>query len=198
MELLYQDGPDEGMGRDFYSWDMRLTNGAVFADGTFEKSGVWNLNEETTHTLPFYHLTNVSGLYGYLDVLPSTGMTAAGTPLTWYIQRGVGRDFETYDTTDFNDDGYTGRQKFLMNVDDLFDDADYFKSISLSLTNGNPAIVIPHSKADRRYSLHATQTLSPADWTSPTNSLGTGGTLTLEVPDDESPTRFFKATVELP
>jgi hypothetical protein len=124
--------------------------------------------------------------------------TTYGTPFTWYIDRGITSDFETYDTTDFNDDGYTGRQKFLMNVDDLFDDADYFKNIGLSLTNGNPAIVIPHSKTDRRYSVHTTPHLSPADWTSPTNSLGTGGTLTLEVPDEPSPSRFFKATVELP
>jgi hypothetical protein len=71
LQLLDQNGPDEGMGRDYYVWNMSLTNGAEFADGTFQKSGVWNLNEETTHTLPFYHLDNVLGLYGYLDVLPT-------------------------------------------------------------------------------------------------------------------------------
>ncbi len=64
-----QSGPD--LGREFYHWNMSLTNGAQFADGTFNKSGVWNLESITSTNLPGYNLNNVQGIYGFLNVFPS-------------------------------------------------------------------------------------------------------------------------------
>lgn len=133
-----------------------------------------------------------------LHVVYAPTFTAAGTPHTWYIERGVTEDFDTLDTTDFNNDGFTGHQKFLMNADDLVDDTDYFRTIGLEIEAGTPTVSIPHSKTNRRYRIERTPLLNPPDWTSPTNSLGTGATLILELPVESDSTINYRGAVELP
>jgi hypothetical protein len=130
-------------------------------------------------------------------VVPESA-TTLGTPHAWYTERGITNAFETYDSTDFNDDGFTGHEKYLMGVDDLFDDTDYFRTIGLSMTNGTPSVVIPHSKTDRLYRVEATPILNVPDWTYSTNALGVGGTLLLELPEAVEDAIYYRGTVELP
>lgn len=147
-------------------------------------------------------LSNVAGwtdgVTNKIYVVFAPAETVSGTPAIWYMERGIIQDFETYDTTDFNNDGITGRQKFLMGVDDLFDNTDYFSTISLEVEDGTPTVSIPHSKTNRRYRIERTPYLNPPDWTSPTNSLGTGGTLSLDMPEESEDTIYYRGAVELP
>lgn len=66
-------GPDEG--REIYDWVITLnaTNQggiAVFADGTYQKSGSWDLTQTNRYYCPPYHLKNVLGKYGEMVVTP--------------------------------------------------------------------------------------------------------------------------------
>lgn len=49
---------------------MTLFNGATFSDGTTNKSGLWNLAQDSTYNLPYYNLSDVQGTYGTLNVTP--------------------------------------------------------------------------------------------------------------------------------
>jgi hypothetical protein len=160
-------------------------------------SGAFDLNANLSHQ----HFGSADkdwniNVIGVFDIHQS--FTSLGTPHVWYIERGVTEDFETYDTTDFNNDGFTGREKFLMGVDDLFDDTDHFQTIGLSMSNGTPSVVIPHSKTDRLYRVEATPILNVPDWTYSTNALGVGGTLLLELPEAVEDAIYYRGTVELP
>ncbi len=100
--------------------------------------------------------------------------TEMGTFHYWYTDRGITNNFEEIDTT-IQDCGFTGRDMYLMGVDDLFDPEDRYRGINIDLVNGIPIISIPNSKTDRRYTIYGTQDLKEPDWKGKTNSLGTGG-----------------------
>lgn len=70
IQFQLQSAIDEG--REFYSWNFTLTDpNATFAEGSGNtRSGVWNLNNSSSLTLPAYNLNGVQGLYGQLDVSP--------------------------------------------------------------------------------------------------------------------------------
>jgi len=66
--FVLNSGIDEG--REFYQWNMTLFNGATFADGSTNRSGLWDLAQDSTFNLPYYNMSNVQGSYGTLTVTP--------------------------------------------------------------------------------------------------------------------------------
>ncbi len=131
-------------------------------------------------------------------VLSPEPLTGSGTPYSWYFARGVTSDLEYYDTTDFNLDGFTGREKYLMNVDDLYDVSDVFSEIGLRVEGSRAFVLITHSKVDRLYRVSTRGLQGDSCWESVTESLGTGGRLELELPGGLASGELIRASVGLP
>jgi hypothetical protein len=139
-----------------------------------------------------------------LTINSSTNITAKfeeiktlnGTPYRW-IDQYFENPFEIDDNLDYEGDGFSVKDEYIADTNPNDEDS-YFKPLQLEIDQGIPKLKIPQSSINREYYILSKTNLTDDAWTEITNSIGNGGTLEFERPEDNNkPVVFYRAGVRL-